>query len=418
MSELNKRLRALSPEQRKLLELELQRKGVPVPAPLKASAESGDLMLPEQNVSDRHNEAQNQMGFSLFFFSDDGSTTTADKYRLLLESARYGDRHGFTAVWTPERHFLDFGGLYPNPSILGAALAMITERIRLRAGSVVLPLHNSIRVAEEWSVVDNLSSGRVEVAFASGWHPSDFVLAPKNFADRKQIMFHGIEQVRRLWAGEQMRFQGPQEIDVDLRILPRPVQEHLPVWVTTAGNPQTWKLAGAIGAHILTGMQGETLETLKKKIDLYRESLAEHGHEAESGQVAVMLHTYLGSDLEVVKETVRPAMVAYLQTFLRDSESSTRRSINTEVKNHSDADNELRAALAFEYYFHKNSLLGTPEKCVELVDGFCHIGVTEIACLIDFGLDVEMVLEGLHHLNELRTLYASAAAAQSQEVLK
>src|ERR1041385_6283849 len=317
MSELNKRLRALSPEQRKLLELELQRKGVPVPAPLKASAESGDLILPEQNVTGRHNEAQNQMGFSLFFFSDDGSTTTADKYRLLLESARYGDRHGFTAVWTPERHFLDFGGLYPNPSILGAALAMITERIRLRAGSVVLPLHNPIRVTEEWSVVDNLSSGRVEVAFASGWHPSDFVLAPKNFADRKQIMFHGIEQVRRLWAGEQMRFQGPQEIDVDLRILPRPVQEHLPVWVTTAGNPETWKLAGAIGANILTGMQGETLETLKKKIDLYRESLAEHGHEAESGQVAVMLHTYLGSDLEVVKETVRPAMVAYLQTFLR-----------------------------------------------------------------------------------------------------
>lgn len=400
MSDLSKRLRALTPEQRRLLELELQRKGAPVPAPQK-----------EQNVTGTRNEDRSQMGFGLFFFSDDGSTTAADKYRLLLESARYGDRHGFTAIWTPERHFLDFGGLYPNPSILGAALAMITERIRLRAGSVVLPLHNPIRVAEDWSVVDNLSSGRVEVAFASGWHPSDFVLSPDSYADRKERMFHGIELVRKLWAGEQVRFQAPQEIDVDLRILPRPLQEHLPVWVTTAGNPETWKQAGAIGAHILTGMQGETIETLKKKIDLYRESRAEHGHAAESGQVALMLHTYLGSDLEVVKETVRPAMTAYLQTFLKGSENSARRSVNTNVQQHSDADNELRAALAFEYYFHKNSLLGTPEKCVELIDGLAHIGVTEIACLIDFGLDVEVVLEGLHHLNELRALYAPASAA-------
>jgi natural product biosynthesis luciferase-like monooxygenase protein len=418
MSELTKRLRALSPEQRRLLELELQRKGVPVPAPQRVSTSGGGWGQPEQHETGGRVEAQSrarEMRFSLFFFSDDGSTTSVEKYRLLLESARYVDQQGFTAVWTPERHFQDFGGLYPNPSILGAALAMITKRIRLRAGSVVLPLHNPIRVAEEWSVVDNLSSGRVEVAFASGWHPGDFVLSPENYEDRREIMFDSLELVRKLWAGEQLGFQAPQGIEVDLRILPRPLQEHLPIWVTSAGNPQTWKRAGAIGAHILTGMQGETLETLKKKIDLYRESLAEHGHEPESGQVAVMLHTYLGSDLKTVKETVRPAMTAYMRTFLKESESSMRRSINVHVQNHSDEDNELRAALAFEYYFNTNSLLGTADKCAELINGLSHIGVTEIACLIDFGLDVDVVLEGLHHLNELRMLYAPVSAAQSQE---
>ena len=81
-----------------------------MPAPQKVSAASGDWTLPEQNVTGRRNEYQSQMGFGLFFFSDDGSTTAADKYRLLLESARYGDLHGFTAVWTPERHFDRFGG--------------------------------------------------------------------------------------------------------------------------------------------------------------------------------------------------------------------------------------------------------------------------------------------------------------------
>ena len=49
-----------------------------------------------------------------------------------------------------------------------------------RAGSVVLPLHDPIRVAEEWAVLDNLSGGRIGVSFASGWHTGDFVLAPEN----------------------------------------------------------------------------------------------------------------------------------------------------------------------------------------------------------------------------------------------
>ena len=105
-------------------------------------------------------------------------------------------------MWTPERHFHAFGGLYPNPAVTGAAVAAVTERIKIRAGSVVLPLQNSIRVAEEWSVVDNFSKGRVGISFASGWQINDFVLAPHNYATRKEVMLREIETVRQLWRGE------------------------------------------------------------------------------------------------------------------------------------------------------------------------------------------------------------------------
>lgn len=98
--------------------------------------------------------------FSLFYFSTVDELLDANKYRLYLEGAKFADRHGLSAIWTPERHFHESGGLYPNPSVLSAALATITERIQLRAGSVVLPLHHYPRVVEEWSVVDNLSNGR------------------------------------------------------------------------------------------------------------------------------------------------------------------------------------------------------------------------------------------------------------------
>jgi natural product biosynthesis luciferase-like monooxygenase protein len=108
---------------------------------------------------------------SLFFFSADSAGRQDRKYQMLLESAKFADEHHFAAVWTPERHFQRFGGLYASPSVTAAALAVITNHIAIRAGSVVLPLQNPLRVAEEWAMVDNLSNGRVAIAAASGWQP-------------------------------------------------------------------------------------------------------------------------------------------------------------------------------------------------------------------------------------------------------
>src|SRR5206468_8221040 len=115
-----------------------------------------------------------RIGFSLMFFGSDEGAAARDKYEMVIAAARYADEHDFTAVWVPERHFTRMGSLYPNPAVLHAALARETKRLRLRAGSVVLPLHNPIRIAEEWAVVDNLSGGRVELSFAPGWNPGDF----------------------------------------------------------------------------------------------------------------------------------------------------------------------------------------------------------------------------------------------------
>ena len=152
--------------------------------------------VPISNL-DRYMPGKEQtMDFSLFFFSS-YNNSTQHKYNLLLESVKYADRAGFKAVWTPERHFHEFGGLYPNPSVTSAALAMITDRIKIRCGSVVSPLHDEIRIAEEWSVVDSLSAGRVELSFASGWNPNDFVLARGEYKDRQANMYRQIESVRK-----------------------------------------------------------------------------------------------------------------------------------------------------------------------------------------------------------------------------
>ncbi|MDQ3744190.1 MAG: LLM class flavin-dependent oxidoreductase, partial [Acidobacteriota bacterium] len=128
------------------------------------------------------------MNFGLMFFASSEDAVSGSRYRVVLESARFADRNGFASVWVPERHFTKFGGLYPNPAVLHAALATATRRVRLNAGSVVVPLHDPVRIAEEWAMVDNLSGGRVGISFASGWNPADFAFFPERYRNRQEVM--------------------------------------------------------------------------------------------------------------------------------------------------------------------------------------------------------------------------------------
>jgi len=358
----------------------------------------------------------NGMAFSLFYFASDQGEDGAAKYRLLLEGAKYADQHGFTAVWTPERHFHEFGGLYPNPSVMSAALAMVTERIELRAGSVVLPLHNPIRVAEEWAVVDNLSNGRVSLSFAAGWNSDDFVLMPEQFATRNQALYEGIATVQKLWRGESLPFTGGSGQQVLVSTLPRPVQPELPIWVTSGGNPQTFIDAGKIGANLLTHLLGQSVEDLTAKIALYRQSRAEHGHDPETGRVALMLHTYVGTTLDEVRETVREPFTNYLRSSVGLFENLLRTlHPGMALQDLSAADMDDLAVFAFDRYFETSGLFGTPATCLAFVDKLKGIGVDEVACLVDFGVEVETALAGFEQLNALRALCVPHVEEHAEE---
>jgi phthiocerol/phenolphthiocerol synthesis type-I polyketide synthase E len=362
------------------------------------------------DVPDEHEPEAASINFSLYFFSDDGSKTSDDKYRLVLESAKFADQHGFNAVWTPERHFQDFGGLYPNPSVLSAALAVLTERIQIRAGSVALPLHHPVRVAEEWSLVDNLSHGRVAVSFASGWHTNDFIFAPEIYDDRKEVMFRHIELIQKLWAGEKVKLAGAGGAEVEFRMLPRPIQPALPIWITSSGSPETWRRAGAAGANVLAAYIGYSREELAQRIELYREARATHGHDPRSGVVTIMLHTFVGDDDQVVKESVRVPFSNYLRTYFRQYETTV-----AGVAGVSEADKEALMSVAFEKYFESSTLMGSPDKCARLIDTLVEVGVDEVACLIDFGVDADSVLESLERLEQLKNI--SHAKAQRRKAL-
>ncbi len=348
-----------------------------------------------------------QMEFSVYYWGNDDLPGPA-KYELLLEGAKFADQNGFVAIWTPERHFHAFGGPYPNPAVTGAAAAAITRNIGVRAGSIVAPLHHPARIAEEWAIIDNLTNGRAGMAFASGWQPDDFVLRPENTPPaNRQALFDSLDQVRRLWRGEAVEFPRKDGTPFAVKTQPRPVSKEVAAWVTTAGNPETWREAGKMGANVLTHLLGQSIPEVADKVKLYRKALAEAGHDPARFKVTLMLHTFLAQDREAAREVAREPMKNYLRSaaalikqyawafpaFKKPQGAANPMDIDLG----SLAPDELEAILDFAFlrYFDDSGLFGTVDDAVKRVEELKAIDVDEVACLIDYGIPTRVVLEGL-----------------------
>ncbi len=368
-----------------------------------------------------------KIDFNLMYWGNDDGVGPK-KYELLLEGAKFADANGFNAVWTPERHFHAFGGPYPNPSVTGAAVAAVTQNLAVRAGSCVAPLHHPARIAEEWAVIDNLTNGRVGLAIASGWQPDDFVLRPENTPPaNKPAMYAAIEQLRRMWRGEPVEFAKQDGSMHAVVTQPRPVSAELPVWVTTAGNPQTWKEAGEIGAHVLTHLLGQSVAEVGGKIKIYHQALRDAGHDPADFTVTLMLHSYLAESRAKSEEIARGPMKDYLRSaaalikqyawafpaFKRPE--GTANAFDLDLEGVSEEELDAILEFAFQRYFNDSGLFGTVADGVARVEELKQIGVTEVACLIDYGIDPALVLEGLKPLAEVLKRSNQAAVPEADD---
>jgi natural product biosynthesis luciferase-like monooxygenase protein len=170
----------------------------------------------------------------------------------------------------------------------------------------------------------------------------------------------------------------------------------LPFWVTVASE-RTWLRAGEIGANVLTAFS-TSLDDLKESIQRYRQARMENGHDPRTGIVSLMLHTYIGTDEEHVRSSVEKPMKNYLQAYINQFKPM----VGDNVVDPSAPEMQGLLDTVFERYFDHASLLGTPEKCTALIEQLASAGVNDLACLLDFGLDYETTMEGLHRLAALR----------------
>ncbi|MGO4770392.1 MupA/Atu3671 family FMN-dependent luciferase-like monooxygenase [Flavobacterium sp. W22_SRS_FK3] len=345
------------------------------------------------------------MEFGIMFFASSEDSLSGNIYDLVKKCAIYGDENDFSSIWVPERHFTEFGGIFNNPAVLQASLASITEKIRLNSGSVVMALHDPIRVAEEWAMVDNLSNGRVGLSVASGWNPDDFVFFSQNYKDKHKVMYEGIDTVKKLWRGESIERLSGNGKKVAVKIYPATVQKEVPFYITISGSSEGFKNAGKLGFNILTSVLDQTVEELAEKIKLYRQERSENGFDPKTGKVTLMLHTFIGLDNDYTKEEARKPYCNFLKRNKKLFEGMAyNRDSGFSLDSLSEEDLDDFLNFLYERFANTKGLIGSKESCMDMVRKTEEAGVDEIACLLDFGPPSTRILESLKHINELKNI--------------
>jgi alkanesulfonate monooxygenase SsuD/methylene tetrahydromethanopterin reductase-like flavin-dependent oxidoreductase (luciferase family) len=137
----------------------------------------------------------------------DWGTSTHELYAAAIEMAAFADRIGIDSIGLMEHHGSEDGYL-PQPFMLAAAMAAVTQTIRFNLGAVILPLHDPVEVAEQIAITDLISNGRVSVIFGAGYVPFEFAMFGKSLKDRAKLMDTSIETILRALRGERFEIDG------------------------------------------------------------------------------------------------------------------------------------------------------------------------------------------------------------------
>jgi len=136
-----------------------------------------------------------------------GASNSSELYAAALEFAGWGENKGCLQIVLSEHHASEDGYL-PSPLILASAIAGRTRTVPIQIAALVLPLHDPIRLAEEMSVLDILSRGRVSYVLAVGYRPEEYAMFGHSFSGRGQRMEASIEALRSAWKGEPFVYDG------------------------------------------------------------------------------------------------------------------------------------------------------------------------------------------------------------------
>ena len=198
------------------------------------------------------------------------------------------------------------------------------------------------------------------------------------------------------------------------------MQAELPVWLTTAGNPDTYRQAGELGVSILTHLPGaDGRRGGDQSGALPRGPAARRGITARPR--LLMLHTFLGESKDAVREVVREPMKAYLRSSLglirgfASSWTAYKRGAGEQAPLEELSADEMEDLLeySFERYFEASTLFGTVDDALQKLTELEAIGIDEVACLIDFGVPAETTIRHLSYLGELRAKQSASSSPSS-----
>jgi probable LLM family oxidoreductase len=205
----------------------------------------------------------------------------AHRLRELMEEIELGEEVGLDVFGVGEHHRPEFA--VSTPAVVLAAAAARTTRIRLTSAVTVLSSDDPVRVFQEFSTVDLLSGGRAEIMVGRGSFIESFPLFGYDlrdydalFAEKLELLLH-IRETGATPAGHE--------------VLPRPLQDPLPVWVAVGGTPESAVRAGALDLPMALAIIGGLPERFAPFAELHRRAARQAGH-AEP-RLSINSHGYI-----------------------------------------------------------------------------------------------------------------------------
>ena len=239
--------------------------------------------------------------------------TAQDALQELLARIQLADEKGLDVFAIGEHHRKEF--LDSATSVILAAAASRTTRIRLSSAVTVLSAADPVRVFQQFATLDLISQGRAELVVGRGSFTEAFPLFGLNFQDYDALFAEKLELLLQLNEQEVVTWRGRFRPALqEQAIYPRPLQPKLPIWLGVGGTPASFVRAGSLGLPLMVAVIGGETHRFRPLIDLYREAGDKAGFAQEDLKVG--LHS-LGYVAQTHEEAVENYYPGYAETFTR-----------------------------------------------------------------------------------------------------
>ncbi|KQR10294.1 luciferase [Cellulomonas sp. Leaf334] len=255
------------------------------------------------------------MELGMYTFGDVGDASPGQRLREVLERIRLAEEVGLDYAGIGEHHRPDYAISSPS-TVIAAALAQ-TSRITVGSAVTVLSTEDPVRVYQQFTTMDLLSEGRVELLAGRGSFIESYPLFGASLQDYDELYDEKIQLLLRLDAAERITWQGRFRPALDdALVLPRPHGEQLRIAVATGGNPQSSVRAGLLGLPISYAIIGGQPAQFAPLVDLYRRAHAQSEHPHAAPFVSVAGMGFLADDGKAARDFFYPY---WLETMRRIS---------------------------------------------------------------------------------------------------
>ncbi len=231
--------------------------------------------------------------------------SATDRMAELLEEVEVADRVGLDVFGIGEHHRAEF--LDSAPSIILAAAAARTSRIRLTSAVTILSAADPVRVFQEFATIDLISRGRAELVVGRGSFGEAFPLFGLDTRAYDELFAENLALFLKLGETSHPTWQGRFRPALNGQgVFPRPHQPRLPVWVGVGGSPQSFARAGTLGLPLMVAIIGDTFDRFRPAVDYYREAGAEAGHDPAKLKVGIHAMGFVGETDAAARDAFFP----------------------------------------------------------------------------------------------------------------